>query len=89
MIWQFGDAKSQTCLQHGFLYLVALIDWHSRHVFDWRISNTFGLGFYLEALDKALATKQPRSSKVIQQGSQFRPAAFTERLARRWRIISV
>src|SRR5207245_9631353 len=39
----------------GFLYLVAIMDWHSRAVLAWRLSNTLGADFCVEALEEALA----------------------------------
>jgi putative transposase len=42
-------------VQRGFLYLVAIMDWASRHVLAWRLSNTMDVGFCVEALNEALA----------------------------------
>jgi len=42
-------------MQHGFLYLVAIIDWATRRVLSWRLSNTLAAGFCVEALNEALA----------------------------------
>jgi len=75
-------------LQHGFLYLVAVMDWYSRHVLSWRLSNTLDLGFCLEALDEALRIKQPEIFNS-DQGSQFTSTAFTDRLATRGVAISM
>jgi putative transposase len=66
-------------LRHGFLYLVAIMDWYSRHVISWRLSNTLDMGFCLEALDEALASTQPEIFNS-DQGSQFTASAFTSRL---------
>jgi putative transposase len=66
-------------LRHGFLYLVAIMDWYSRHVLSWRLSNTLDIGFCLEALDEALSVKQPEIFNS-DQGSQFTATAFTGRL---------
>ena len=41
-------------MRHGFLYLVAVMDWYSRYVLSWRLSNTLDGAFCLEALDEAL-----------------------------------
>src|SRR5215471_18530483 len=41
-------------MQHGFLYLVAIIDWATRRVLSWRLSNTLAAGFCVEALSEAL-----------------------------------
>ena len=45
-------------LRHGFLYLVAVMDWYSRYVLSWRLSNTLTGSFCLEALDEALSQRQ-------------------------------
>lgn len=66
-------------LRHGFLYLVAILDWYSRLVLSWRLSNTLDLEFCLEALEEALATTQPEIFNS-DQGSQFTSIAFTSRL---------
>ncbi len=46
-------------VQRGFLYLVAVMDWATRHVLAWRLSNTMDAGFYVEALTEALARQTP------------------------------
>ena len=74
-------------MQQGFLYLVAVIDWYSRRVLTWRLSNTLTLGFCLEALEEALADKQPEIFNT-DQGSQFTSTLFTDRLATRGIAIS-
>lgn len=66
-------------MQQGFMYLVAVIDWYSRYVLSWRLSNTLALDFCLEALDEALSIKQPEIFNS-DQGSQFTASAFTNRL---------
>jgi len=75
-------------LRQGFLYLVAVIDWYSRHVLSWRLSNTLDIRFCLEALDEALSSKQPEIFNS-DQGSQFTAPAFTDRLATRDIAISM
>jgi len=60
----------------GFLYLVAIIDWHSRYVLAWRLSNTLEVDFCLEALAEALSQGKPESFNT-DQGSQFTSEAFT------------
>jgi putative transposase len=42
-------------MRRGFLYLVAIMDWHSRRVLSWRLSNTMDVTFCTEALAEALA----------------------------------
>ena len=66
-------------LRHGFLYLVAVMDWYSRYVLSWRLSNTLTGGFCTEALDEALSRAKPEIFNS-DQGSQFTAAAFTSRL---------
>jgi putative transposase len=66
-------------LQHGFLYLTAVMDWYSRYVLAWRLSNTLEGSFCLEALDEALVGQRPEIFNS-DQGSQFTAAAFTGRL---------
>lgn len=66
-------------MRHGFLYLVAVMDWYSRHVLSWRLSNTMSGEFCLEALEDALADGQPEVFNS-DQGSQFTARAFTGRL---------
>lgn len=66
-------------LQQGFLYLTAIIDWYSRFVLSWRLSNCLDVGFCLEALEDALAWGRPEIFNT-DQGAQFTSAAFTQRL---------
>ena len=65
----------------GFLYLVAIIDWASRAVLAWRLSNTMDTAFCLAALDKALARFGTPDIFNTDQGAQFTSAVFTGRLA--------
>ena len=66
-------------LRHGFLYLVAVLDWFSRYVLAWRLSNTLDGRFCLEALEEALGRGKPEIFNS-DQGAQFTAAAFTGRL---------
>jgi putative transposase len=66
-------------LLQGFAYLVAIIDWFSRYVLSWRLSNTMDTDFCLAALDDALAVARPEIFNT-DQGSQFTSDAFTGRL---------
>ncbi len=75
-------------LRQGFLYLVAILDWFSRYVLAWRLSNTLTGTFCLEALDEALSAGRPEIFNS-DQGSQFTAAAFTERLERAGVAISM
>ena len=66
-------------LSAGFLYLVAIMDWASRHVLAWRLSNTMDTGFCVEALEAALRMGTPDIFNT-DQGAQFTSAAFTDRV---------
>ena len=60
----------------GFLYLVAIMDWHSRAVLAWRLSNTLGADFCVEALEDAPhGTVSPRSSTPIKAASSLAPSS--------------
>src|SRR5215472_14615537 len=61
----------------GFLYLVAVIDWASRAVLAWRLSNTMDTSFCVSALEEALARFGKPEIFNTDQGSQFTSAAFT------------
>jgi putative transposase len=63
----------------GFMYLTAVIDWHSRYVLSWQLSNTLEIDFCLEALDEALARGQPEIFNT-DQGSQYTAEAFVSRV---------
>ena len=67
-------------VQRGFLYLVAIMDWASRYVLAWRLSNTLDAGFCTEALKEALARYGAPEIFNTDQGSQFTSFAFTGRL---------
>jgi putative transposase len=64
-------------MRHGFLYLVAVMDWYSRYVLAWRLSNTLTGSFCNEALAAALARGKPEIFNS-DQGSQFTARAFTQ-----------
>lgn len=61
----------------GFLYLVAVMDWHSRAVLAWRVSNTMDTGFCVSALEEALSRFGRPEIFNTDQGSQFTAASFT------------
>jgi putative transposase len=65
----------------GFLYLVAIIDWASRAVLSWRLSNTMDVTFCVSALEAALARFGKPEIFNTDQGSQFTSVAFTGTLA--------
>jgi putative transposase len=66
-------------MRRGFMYLTAVIDWYSRYVLSWRLSNTMDVGFCLEALDEALRQGRPEIFNT-DQGSQFTSREYTGRL---------
>lgn len=66
-------------MQLGFMYLVAILDWYSRYVVAWALSNTLDTGFCLESLDEALTRGNPEIFNS-DQGVQFTSLAFTSRL---------
>jgi putative transposase len=63
-------------MAHGFVYLVAVMDWYSRFVLSWALSVTMELPFCLEALDRAFGWGQPEIFNS-DQGSQFTSEKFT------------
>jgi len=73
----------------GFLYLVAIIDWASRAVLAWRLSNTMDVSFCLSALEDALAKFGRPEIFNTDQGSQFTSAAFTGALVKAGVAISM
>ena len=64
-------------VRRGFLYLVAIMDWATRHVLAWRLSNTMDAGFCVEALNEALARHGRPEIFNTDQGSQFTSLEFT------------
>ena len=68
-------------LARGFAYLVAIMDWHSRYVLAWQLSNTLALAFCLETLEHALRQATPTIFNT-DQGAQFTSREFTRRLER-------
>jgi len=64
-------------VQRGFLYLVAIMDWATRHVLAWRLSNTMDARFCVEALTEALARYGKPEIFNTDQGSQFTSFEFT------------
>jgi putative transposase len=63
-------------LRRGFMYLVAVLDWHSRYVLSWELSNTLDSSFCVAALEAALTRQQPAIFNT-DQGAQFTSQAFT------------
>lgn len=66
-------------MKQGFMYLVAIIDWFSRFVLSWELSNTLDTRFCLEALDRALSLGRPEIFNT-DQGSQFTDHLYTSKL---------
>ena len=64
-------------LAHGFAYLVAIMDWYSRRVLSWRLSNTLDSSFCVEALLEALSRFGQPEIFNTDQGAQFTADAFT------------
>ena len=64
-------------MRKGFLYMVAVMDWHSRKVLSWRLSNTMDADFCVSALEEALAKYGKPDIFNTDQGSQFTSFAFT------------
>ena len=67
-------------MRRGFLCLVAIMDWHSRRVLSWRLSNTMDVTFCTEALEEALARHGKPEIFNTDQGSQFTSLPFTHML---------
>ncbi len=67
-------------MQRGFLYLVAIMDWHSRKVLSWRLSNSMEADFCVEALNEAMANYGKPEIMNSDQGSQFTGFEWTQAL---------
>ncbi len=75
-------------LTKGFVYLVAVIDWFSRYVLSWVLSNSLESGFCLEALDRAFEYGKPEIFNT-DQGVQFTSEAFTGKLLSSGALVSM
>lgn len=75
-------------LAQGFVYLVAIMDWHSRYVLSWELSVSLEVSFCVSALDAALQIARPEIFNS-DQGSQFTSEVFTTRLLERGIRISM
>lgn len=64
-------------LSQGFVYLIAVMDWHSRYVLSWRLSNSLDASFCIEALEDALMQYGRPEIFNTDQGVQFTSEAFT------------
>lgn len=80
-----------TCIRlpRGFAYLVAIIDWYSRKILSWRISNSMDATFCVDCLEDALRTYGQPEIFNSDQGSQFTSGAFTGVLERENMVISM
>lgn len=76
-------------MAHGFLYLVAIMDWHTRHVLSWRLSTTQDTNMCLEALEEAFEHYGQPEIFNTDQGSQFTSADWVNALASRGIKISM
>jgi len=76
-------------LRHGFVYLCAVIDWHSRYVLSWRLSTTLDAAFCVEALQEALGKYGRPEVFNTDQGCQFTCVDFTSILERNEIAISM
>jgi putative transposase len=76
-------------LAHGFAYLMAIIDWYSRRVLGWRISNSMDAAFCVDCLEETLRAHGAPEIFNSDQGSQFTSEAFTGVLKREGIVISM
>lgn len=76
-------------VQRGFLYLVAIMDWATRYVLAWRLSNTLDARFCVEALNEALSRYGKPDIFNTDQGSQFTSLDFTGALKDAGTLISM
>ena len=76
-------------MKTGFVYLVAVMDWYSRRVLSWRVSNTRDSSFCIEALEEALERFGQPEIFNTDQGAQFTAEAFTQVLRARGVAISM
>lgn len=75
----YGTDITYIPLKGGFLYLVAFLDWHSRFVLSWELSNSLDVAFCLEALQRACSVLKPGIVNT-DQGAQFTSLAFTQQV---------
>ncbi len=76
-------------MRSGFVYLVAIMDWYTRRVLSWRLSNTLDSSFCVEALEEALSRFGKPEIFNTDQGAQFTAEAFTQPLRDRGIAISM
>lgn len=78
-VW--GTDITYVRLEHGWCYLMAIIDWYSRYVVGWKLSDTMESGFCIEAMREAIALHGVPNISNSDQGSQFTDHEFTGLLA--------
>jgi len=76
-------------MKSGFVYLVAIMDWYSRRILSWRLSNTLDSSFCVEALQEAFERFGQPEIFNTDQGAQFTADAFTKPLRDRGIAISM
>ena len=76
-------------IEGGFVYLCAVLDWHSRQVLAWRLSNSMDTSFCLEALREAIAIHGVPQIMNTDQGSQFTSEGFVKELEKHHITISM
>jgi putative transposase len=80
MSFREGHWATDICyipMAKGFMYLVAIMDWHSRRVLSWRVSNTLDTDFCIEALEEALQRFGTPEIFNTDQSAKFTSEAFT------------
>lgn len=75
----YGTDITYIPVKGGFLYLVAFLDWFSRYVLSWQLSNSLDVSFCLEALQQACAIRKPQIINT-DQGAQFTALAFSQQV---------
>lgn len=86
-IW--GTDITYIRMYHGFLYLVAYLDWYSRYILSWRLSTTLEMGFVLEAAEEALRVYGAPCIENSDQGSHFTSDQHTNLFLKRETKISM
>jgi putative transposase len=76
-------------MKKGFIYLVGVMDWYSRKILSWRVSNTLDTSFCIEALEEALSKHGKPDIFNSDQGCQFTSKEFTEILLKKEILISM
>lgn len=77
----WGSGITYTDLGKCFAYLIAIIDWHSRKLFSWRLTDTIDTDFRFEAFEEAFKRSGPAEILNTEPGSQFRATRFITALS--------